>query len=567
MNNIVSNTSKTNEGSTEDPLNEVGGGVVETKEKEMKDHFSIKRQIIPEEWKEDIDEIIANELVGANRYFASTNKDMIQLITKEATQDPVTFLRNLHERWDWHNYFFENLLEPSIEQLLPKSALELSPSQVETIMEVYSVLTLVDQSTLVLSAGIKKCVENNLERHSQATDEEKSMMISSPNESYWITYRIEHLDYVASRLDNDSSWKEKEEKLLMKHHIGDRKIFNSRMKEFAPNFERHAIDIRKEIQKLAISNEYKIEHASMAKRRPRVKAMSDLLDFDNIEEYKIMRNLIGISGFIFRKKVIGYLKETKMVEGEVGIYELSDDKVIELLSKLKNYRSEFFMKDVLHYGQTGDTCGACSLMMAEKYFFDAPNLEKKNEDLIHDRSKSQFIEGDVFSLLATEAVELGLKTKLVHSDKDYFNNTSRYINQSLFTKLMDEYLTGVEKGVKKGLTSEVGVNINSKLLEKYLSDGYLVILAVMHGNYLHSILLAGHGNGKFMVHDPLRQKETFIDKRTIERISKTPIGSWLIAVKKDDKNLQKLLGKLPEFRDKALEYLDSSRLTGAGTEK
>ncbi|MDP2655687.1 MAG: hypothetical protein Q8P17_04165 [bacterium] len=98
-------------------------------------------------------------------------------------------------------------------------------------------------------------------------------------------------------------------------------------------------------------------------------------------------------------------------------------------------------------------------------------------------------------------------------------------------------------------------------------------MAVMHGNYLHSILLAGNGNGngngngKFMVHDPLRKKEAFIDKETIERISKTPIGSWLIAVKKDDKSLLKLLDKLPEFRDKALEYLGSNRLTISDTIK
>lgn len=558
--NIERNITKRSEEEEKHPMD----STIETDEGREKDPFSVKRKIIPEDWKENIDEIIAKELVSANRYFAETNKDLVQLIAKESTHDPITYLRDLRERWEWHNDFYENLLEPSIDQLLPKSALELSASQVESIIQIYSVCTLVDQSTLVLSAGIKKCIEHNLERYSQATDEEKSMMISPPNESYWITYRIEHLDYIASRLNNDSDWREKEERLLMTHHIGDRKIFSSRMRAFDLDLNRSVNDIRKEIKQLGISEAYKTEHSLMSGRRPRVKAMSDLLEFDNIEEYKIMKNLIGISGFIFRKKIIEYLKETKSIEGDVGIYDLNDAEIVGFLSKLKEYRSEFVKKDVLQYEQTGDTCGACCVMMAEKYFLDTPILDKQNEDLIHEKSKSQLMEGDVFSLLADEAIKSGLETKLVHSDKDYFSNKQGYIDQHLFEKLVEEYLAGIKAGVKEGLVSQTGVNIDSELLKKYLDEGCLVLLAVMHGNYLHSILLTGHDRSNFMINNPLKKEKAVMDEKTIERISKTPVGSWFMVVKNNN-NVQRLIDKLPEFRDEALEYLGSNKLTVSDT--
>lgn len=559
MNNIEKrSTSKMSEGERKDPVTHIEQNIVETNEKEEKNLFAIKRKIIPEDWKENIDKIIAEELVGANRYFAATNKDIVPLIEEESTYDPVTYLRDLQERWDWHNDFYENLLEPSIESLLPKSASELSASQVEDLIKIYPICSLVDQSTIILSAGIKKCVEHNVAKiYSHFTDEERLMMITPPNESYWITYRADHLDYIASRLNNDPDWSDKEEKLLMAYHIGDRTIFNSRLKKFSKDFNRDADDIRKEIEELKISNSYKIKHFYLTIESPRLKAIRDLLEYDNIEEYRILKNLIGISGFIFRKKIIEYLRETKLIEKEVGIYDLDDEKILELLSKLKEYRNEFFNKDVLQYEQTGNTCGACCLMMAEKYLLGTPALERRNENLIHDRSKSQLIEGDVFSLLADDAVKSGLETKLDHSEKDYFSNKQGYIDQHLFKKLVEEYLVGINVGIKEGLTSETGINIDSELLEKYLNDGYLVILAVMHGNYLHSILLTGHDSENFMVNNPLKKEKTVVNKKIIEEISKTPVGSWLIAIKNSN-NIKKLMDRLPEFKNNASVYLHKS---------
>lgn len=560
MNNIEKRSiPKINEGDKIDPSISIEQNSFETNEKETKDPFVIKRKIIPESWKENIDEIVSTELVGANRYFAAKDENIASLIENESAHDPVTYLRDLHERWDWHNDFYENLLEPSISSLLPKSAFELSPSQVENLIKIYPICSLVDQSTIVMSAGIKKCVENSIaKRYSHFTDEEKMMMITPPNESYWITYRADHLEYIASQLNDDPGWPDKEEKLLMKYHIGDRTIFNSRLKKFSNDFNRDANDIRKEIEELKISNSYKTKHFYLTLESPRLKAIRDLLEYDNIEEYRIMKNLIGISGFIFRKKIIEYLKETKLIEKEVGIYDLDDEKILELLSKLKEYRSEFFNKDVSQYEQTGNTCGTCCLMMAEKYFLGTPALEKQNENLIHNRSKSLLMEGDVFSLLANEAINSGLETRLDHSEKEYFSNEQKYIDPTLFKRLVEEYLAGINVGEKEGLKSETGVNIDSELLEQYLNDGYIVILAVMHNSYLHSILLTGHDSENFVVNNPLKNKKTTIDKKMVERISKTPIGSWLIAIKNNNDNIQKLMDKLPEFKNRASIYLHKS---------
>lgn len=61
----------------------------------------IKRKIIPEEWKENIDGIMEKQM-------------------------------------DWHNVYYENLLKPVVERYLKKNSKELSPKEVLELKKIYS---------------------------------------------------------------------------------------------------------------------------------------------------------------------------------------------------------------------------------------------------------------------------------------------------------------------------------------------------------------------------------------------------------------------------------------------
>ena len=79
---------------------------------------NIKSKIIPESLKRNIDETLTKQLFNANRYYAETNPNISHLINKELMDSPTEFLNKLIERWDWHNLYYELLLEPAYSNLV-----------------------------------------------------------------------------------------------------------------------------------------------------------------------------------------------------------------------------------------------------------------------------------------------------------------------------------------------------------------------------------------------------------------------------------------------------------------
>lgn len=83
------------------------------------------------------------------------------------------------------------------------------------------------------------------------------------------------------------------------------------MQKFYKYLDMSEEQIKQEIKTSKISNEYKVKHFYFTLEHPERKAFRDLLLFDNLDEKYIAKSLVGISGFVLRKKIIANFKRGK----------------------------------------------------------------------------------------------------------------------------------------------------------------------------------------------------------------------------------------------------------------
>ena len=125
---------------------------------------NIKSKIIPDNLKNNIDEVMEQQLFNANRYYAESNPEISNLMKGELHNSPEIFLNRLRTRWNWHNVYYEELLEPAYEKLIRDDSIELSPKEIEVLIKVYTASCLVDEATLVMSGAIKKYLDYNRQK-------------------------------------------------------------------------------------------------------------------------------------------------------------------------------------------------------------------------------------------------------------------------------------------------------------------------------------------------------------------------------------------------------------------
>lgn len=517
---------------------------------------SHKGRIIPDEWKCNIDRLLVEDLLNANRYFAQANPAIAQLVTREASRSPEDFYRELSTRWGWHHQFYELGLEPVLSLVLEPNHFGLSPTQVDALVGVYEAASLVDQATLPVSAAIKRHLDLWIAEESRhLTKEERMLLITPPVDSFWVVYHKDHLEYIRALKQGNPRASDLKQRLLDKYHASDEKIFEGRFQKFTKDFEGETDDIETQIKKLTQDESYWTRHLYFALERPRAQAIRDILIYDNREEYRILMSLLGISGYVLRKRVLGYLDQTRLLKNDGKIYEFADEIVLSGLKRLREYRSSLLHKSVKAYRQTGLTCGASSLMMALHYY-GLSDLDQRTENSIHQSSKSSIVEGNHFSGLAKIAAALGLETVVLHSESEMFKNEGMF-TESVFNNLMREYKSYLEDGSALGVQVLNGVDINIDLLKRYLANNYLVILGGHTGSFLHAILLVGYNDRSLVVRDPLDPSSQTYSNGYIESYLKTNIGSWALAVRRQQRALDDFLKKLPKFVEQARKYIST----------
>lgn len=526
---------------------------------------NIKSKIIPEDLKSHIDEVLEKQLFNANRYYAESNPEISNLMDRELYQRPEEFLYRLKTRWNWHNTYYELLLEPAFDKIIREHFIELSPAELDDIIKIYSTSCLVDEATLVMSGAIKKYLDYNC-KNINTTDENiplakaNIMLITPPVETFFAQYQIDHLYYIYLLKTNDNDTKKFKDYLLKKYHAGDEKIFLSRFqKKFKHNLLMSESKILEDIKHYKISEHYKTQHFYFTLEHEDRKAIRDIIIYDNLDEKLIASNLIGISGFLFRRKILEYLNSSGILKNNGYIYEFNNDIIVEALEVLKKERENNMDKNVRPYKQRGDTCAIVCMMMVLEYYKVIPKANWYDERRLYRIFGSKYMSGTPFSALAFYMAKNGLETTIYHENKELFKNDQGTINSDNFELAMSEYKEYLNYAENKGAKVVNGVNITINLLKQKLQDGNLVILAgEIPGGY-HAVLLTGYDEYGFKVCDPLyktKQNRTFNE---IENFMNTSIGKWFISVNDKTKEKENLINNLDNFNEEAQSFMKNQK--------
>jgi hypothetical protein len=520
---------------------------------------NIKSKIIPSEMKKNIDEILEEQLFNANRYYAESNPNISKLMNNELFNTPEVFFKRLVDRWNWHNSYYELLLEPAFLDLIRNDNLELSPKETENLIKIYSTSCVVDEATLIMSGAIKKYLDYNC-KFISTTDENlkleeaNHLLITPPVETFFAQYQIDHLYYIYLLKFDNSKLYEFKKYLLNKYHANDSEIFETRFLRKFKKYLDNSVTPQKifdDIKKYSISDEYKIKHFYFTLEHSDRKAIRDIIVYDNLNEKLIASNLIGISGFLLRKKILEYLNESRILPNNGYIYEYNKDIIIEALEILQSERRLKMEKNVRIYRQRGDTCAIACMMMVLEYFNIIEKANWYDERRYYRIYGSKYMSGTPFSALAFHFSKNGLDTTLYHEDETLFNNNQRVLSEEDYRLAMDEYVKMLDRAKAKGTNIINGVKINSQLIRDELEKGNLVIVAGQIPGGFHAILISGYDDDKFIICDPLFKRKQFKSAEELENFMSTSIGKWFISVNGKKKNKNQLLSNLDKFNEEA----------------
>ena len=524
---------------------------------------NIKSKIIPTEMKKNIDEILEKQLFNANRYYAESNPDISSLMNDELLEDPAEFYKKLVNRWEWHNSYYEALLEPAFSDLIRNNNIELSPEEIENLMEVYMTSCAVDEATLVMSGAIKKYLDYNCKlisvtNENMKLDEARQLLVTPPVETYFAQYQIDHLYYIYLLKFHKEKSNEFKKHLLEKYHANDVEIFNTRFqKRFMKYYESNMTEkqLLDDIKRYSIPEEYKVKHLYFTLEHPARKAIRDIIIYDNLNEMLLASNLVGISGFLLRQKILEYLNDSKVLPNDGYIYEYNKEIVNDKLRKLQEERKIKMEKDVKLYRQRGDTCAIACMMMALEYFNIMEKANGYDERRYYRIYGSKYMSGTPFSALAFHFSKNGLDTTLYHQDETLFNNARGAIDTESFQLAMTEYKMMLSRATIMGTTVVNGIKITTQLIRENLEKGNLVIVAgEIPGGY-HAVLISGYDKDKFIVCDPLYKTKQIRTSIELDEFMNTSIGKWFISVNGNSKNKNKLLNNLDKFNTEANDMM------------
>ena len=525
---------------------------------------NIKSEIIPESMKLNIDEILEKQLFNANRYYAESNHNISKLMKAELSCTPEDFYRKLVERWKWHNIFYEELLEPAYCNLIRDDYKELSISELNELVEVYKTACLVDEATLIMSGSIKKYLDYKTKIISTITEnisssEANYMLITPPVETFFSQFNIDHLFYIYLIKTESSEIQEFKEYLKSKYHANDELVFKTRFeKKFKRYFNLSKKELLADIKKYSISDDYKIKHYYFTLEHSDRRAVRDIIIYDNLHEKLIASNLIGISGFLLRKKILAYLNNSGILKNRGYIYEFSNDTIVDDLNILKKEKVRVMDKNIKPYKQRGDTCAIACLMMALEYYNVIEKANWYDERRLYKIYGSKYMSGTPFSALAYHFSKNGLNTTLYHEDSNLFNNNKNALSEENFNFAMDEYKQYLKRAEDNSAKVVNGIIINSRLIRSKLEEGNIVILAGQNpGGGYHAIIVSGYENDEFIVCDPQYKTKQYKKCDEIDKFINTDIGKWFITVNNNSKEKQTLMNALESYNNKANEILEN----------
>ncbi|MBR6778582.1 MAG: C39 family peptidase [Clostridia bacterium] len=523
---------------------------------------NFKKEIIPQEMKRNIDEILEKELFNANRYYAENDVNISKLMESEMKKSPIDFLRELRYRWNWHNHFYEELLEPAFSEIVQNNFSDCSVSQLKNIIDIYKTCCIVDEVTLVSSGAIKKHLNYNLGKINTdvegfSREDGKFMLLTPPVETFFAQYRIDHLNYILAIKNKDDNIDSLRSGLLEKYHANDEEIFKGRFdKKFKKYIDVSKDEIVDKINTYKIKAEYKVKHSYFTIENPTRKAFTDIIIYDNVDEKFISSQLIGISGFLFRKFVLKELDRIGLFPNKYDIYEFPKEKILSVLNELLKQKEIKMEKEITPYKQSGMTCAIACMLMVLQYYGKIQKANRLYENEYFRRYRSRYLDGTPFSALAYHLAKNDLNTELIHSSPNIFDNSSNLLSETMFKLSMEEYSKYLDAAKNNGAKIKNGCQIDTEMLRRCLEEDKMVIIAGQIGEILHAILVCGYDKENFIVCDPLYKAKTIMTPQEIDRFMSTALGKWCITVSQKIKKQEQLLDEIPEYQEEAKNKLD-----------
>lgn len=523
---------------------------------------NIKKEIIPQEIKTNIDEILEKELFNANRYYAENDVNISKLMESEMKKSPIDFLRELRYRWDWHNHFYEDLLEPAYLEIVQHKLSDCSISQLKRIIEIYKTCCIVDEVTLVSSGAIKKHLNYNLGKIN--TDVEgfsrvdgKFMLLTPPVETFFAQCHIDHLNFVLAIKNKDKNIDKIKSCLLEKYHANDEDVFKGRFnKKFSKYLQVDIDEILDKINSYKIKQDYKVRHCYYTIENPIRKAFTEILIYDNVDEKFISSQLIGVSGFLFRKFVLKELDRIGIFPNKYDIYEFSKETILNVLNELLRQKEIKMEKEIQPYRQTGMTCAIACMLMVLQYYGKIEKANRLYENEYFRRYRSKYLDGTPFSAIAYHLAKNDLKTEIIHSCPEIFDNSANMLSENMFKLSMQEYSKYLDAARNNGAKIKNGCTIDTSMLRKCLEEDKMVIIAGQIGEILHAILVCGYNEDKFIVCDPLYKEKSIMAAEEIDRFMATALGKWCVTVSQKIKKQELLLDEIPAYQEEAKNKLD-----------
>ena len=184
-----------------------------------------------------------------------------------------------------------------------------------------------------------------------------------------------------------------------------------------------------------------------------------------------------------------------------------------------------------------ETCGISCILMVLDYYGRVKYPTVKQEEKLCGIYRCRAFKGTLASAIADCLSQNSLETELFHSSVRYLDNQNGYYPESLYQAILDEYMGTVNR-IKDRVSVETGCMITPDWYRRQLDQGKLLIVQCivpgdadgMHDETLHWILLYGFEGREFYACDPLSSK-IGLDESELERYTKTPVGSTVIAVR------------------------------------
>jgi len=456
--------------------------------------------------KKAIDKVFIDELVSENRKKLET-EEYARILADILSIDDEKFISSFRKFWDFHNHFNNDYID-----LILSKDTELSPSDLQLILDTLRFANQVDFEWLALSWVLKQKAEYLISKLKDIYN--RDSINQEPNKwSFFVRYKRHHLLYLYALKTWNPHIKLIKDSILNQYHSWDEDLFNIRLeRDFNEFLNYSAEELNNQIEELT-HHSHNIEWKDE-------KNLNDILTFDNLVEYQYISQLQWLPALKLQHKVKDILESEN----------LNSEDLNEWLSKLIEKKQLKNKYHVNWYRQTWLTCSAASLLMALNYFYWT-KFSKDLEDEIARKSSSDFIPWQHYSWIWLYAVNKGLKTKLIHSDTNFFQNP--WFSNWMFEYLMSEYENYYKDFCEKWWLSDFNSISNDDIINE-LKNWYLVLLAWEYDDILHTKLIIWYDipNRTFNVIDPLVWKESNESFDDIQRFCSTSLWKWMLAVQK-----------------------------------